>query len=217
MTQNSKSGRTAKESKRFEAQIRSGRPLSLKALAYHLNVDEDKARHIVKKSNLEREGSTYPWRRIWRAIHGTEGSQLGSHLAALKEGHPDSQILDRIADLDAELRAPLISFATMAVLRGKEPDTLSKALRQGREMLPYPIMEFGPRTRLFRPLEVRLWEHEGILLNLPRPLIIPTPEPEITADCETQNSQPQPDLSSPEGRKKALFGNGGADSQTSAE
>jgi len=206
----------AEEIDRLEAQIRSGQPLSLRALAHHLHVDADKAREIVTKSNLELEGSTYPWRRIWRAIHGIEGSQLGNHLTALKESHPDSLTLGKITDLEAELRAPLISFAVMADRRGKQPDTLAKALRQGRETLPYPVLDFGPRTRLFRSLEVRLWEEEGITLDLPQPLILPKPAPEPTADVETQDPQEQPDISTAEARKKALFAAFEAVNRTSA-
>ena len=216
MTETQKHARKAKERERLDAQISSGRPLSLKALAHHLDLNEDKTLQIVKRSNLQREGSTYPWRRIWHAIHGTEGAKLGKHLAALKESHPNSPILSKIADLEAELRAPLISFAAMATLRGKQTDTLSKALRQGREILPYPILRFGPRTRLFRSLEVRLWEYEGITLNLPQPLIPPEPWPEIETNDEAQVLQPQPDLSFPEARKKAAFAAFGESSKTSS-
>ncbi len=213
MTQQAKK---AEKIVRLGAQLRSGHPLSLKALAHHLNVDEDKARQIVKKSKLEREGSTYPWRQIWRAIHGTEGGQLAKHLAELKEGHPDSVILDGITDLEAELRSPLIDFATMSHRRGKQPDTLAKALRQGREKLPYPMLDFGPRSRLFRRLEVRLWEQEGIRLNLPQLLIPATPNPEATGDVEAQVPQGQPDITPAEAKKKAIFGGFEEDNRRSA-
>ena len=217
MTQKQVLARTAKASERLDAQISSGRPLSLEALAHHLNVDENKARQIVKGSLLEREGSTYPWRRIWRAIHSTEGSQLPRHLTHLKELHPASVILESITDLEAELRRPLIDFATMARLRGKRPDTLAKALRQGRENLPYPLLEFGPRRRMFRELEVRLWEEEGILLDLPRAAISPVSKSEPAANAKAQTAQDQPDFTSPEGRRKVLFSANRAANRRSAD
>lgn len=208
---------TEKEQAKLDAQVRSGDPLSKIAFGHHLKVACDKAvTRITKASGLDLEGSTYPWRRIWRAIHGTEGAQLAQHLAELKARHPDSTILGRIEDLEAALRAPLIDFAAMARGMGQKPDTLSKALHQGRTTLPFPVLDLGGRNRRFRPLEVQLWSVEEIMLDLPK---LPTwaipVRPELKAKCAAPTSPEHLDQNAAEDAKKAIFGACGGDSRTS--
>ncbi len=183
--------------------LKSGDPLTTEQLGFHLGVDCKHAPRIAKASGLEPENRRYPWRRIWRYIHGTEGAQLARHLDDLKEQFPGSVILSGIEDLEAALRAPLIDFATMAARRGCKPDTLSKGLRQGRVTLPFPKIDLGPRTRLFRPLEVQLWCQEEIRLDLPKlPNWVTVPEP-----CtETAASDDDEGLVSVDPTKKAIFG-----------
>lgn len=153
----------------LNAALESGEPLTIEQLAYHLSVDRKYAPQIARSFGLKPEGHTYPWRRIWRHIHGIEGTRLLGHLAKLKAQYPGSVLLDEIDDLGAALRTPLISFAAMAARLGRKPDTLSKALRDGRETLPFPMIRLGLRTRNFRDLEVRLWVEEEIRLELPAP------------------------------------------------
>lgn len=153
----------------LNAALRSGDPLTTEQLAWHLQVDPKHAPRIARSFGLEPEGRLYPWRRIWRHMHGTEGVQLAQHLQDLKAKYPGSMILGGIKDLEAELRVPLIDFAAMFEKRGRKHNMLSKALREGRETLPFPMIDMGPRTRHFRALEVRLWVRERICLDLPKP------------------------------------------------
>lgn len=150
-------------------QIRSGNPLTVEALAHHLAVDRKNATIIAKAFGLAPECGKYSWLRIWRKIHGTEGANFTTHLAKLKRLHPGSVILSEVKDLEAALRAPLIDFDAMASRLGLITNTLSRALREGRHTLPFPMIILGQRARHFRPLEVMLWATEGIRLDLPRP------------------------------------------------
>lgn len=159
----------ARKKTQLDQHVRSGRPLSTEALAHHLGVDRGKIADIVKKRGLAPEGSTYPWRRIWRAIYGIEGSDLANHLVDLQARHPNSKTLAEIEDLEAELRVPLINFSEMALRRDRKPNTLSRRLKEGHETLPFPIIHIGGRLRHFRPLEVDLWIREEISLVLPEP------------------------------------------------
>lgn len=60
-----------------------------------------------------------------------------------------SPIIDAIADLEAELKAPLWSFQEMAHAIGERPNTFSKALAEGREALAFPALLLGPRLRRY--------------------------------------------------------------------
>ncbi|KZZ23104.1 hypothetical protein A3753_20100 [Sulfitobacter sp. HI0082] len=199
----------------LNAAVKSGDPLNTEQLAWHLQVDPKHAPRIARDFGLEKQDDLYPWVRIWRAIHKTEGIHLAQHLVNLKAKYPGSIILDGIEDLEVELRKPLLDFAAMAEHRGRKPDTLSKALRQGRATLPYPMIDMGPRTRHFRALEVRLWVVEEIRLALP-----PIPS-WVTAAQRPEAASPEvPDapepvqepetLRSPDPVKKAIFGAFGA-------
>lgn len=205
--------------------VRSGRPLSKLALAHHLGVDRATSAAIAKKRHLKCDGITYPWRRIWTAIYGVKGSDLAAHLAELKARHPDSKALANIKNLEAELRAPLISFAEMALRRDMKPNTLSRRVKEGREILPFPPIQLGGRLRHFRPLEVDLWIKEEIQLDLPLPPVWTSdkrnddtggsqnePESETHGECE-----PDPVLSDPEDTRKAIFGDFKPDQRTSSE
>lgn len=188
---------------RLDAALRSGRGLSVEALAHHLCVDRNQAPRIAGAHGLAAEGSRFPWRRVWRQVHRVEGSHLAPHLSDMKARHPASVILAGIEDLEAALRAPLIDFATMAERMGKRPDTLAKALRQGRETLPFPTLQLGPRLRHYRPLEVRLWTTEEIRLDLPVAIAFPAPS-EATPDTQTPEPVRAPCPAA--NARKALFG-----------
>lgn len=163
-------------------------------LGKHLSVPCARSiNRIIDRIGLEPVAGGYPWRRIFRAAHRTEDHLLPGHLAHLKArfGTPafedieddaeraaararaqGSPIIDAITDLRAELKAPLWSFAEMACALGKRPNTLSRAMAEGRHALAIPTLRLGPRLRLYRPLEVRLWRDENILLDLPPPMSI---------------------------------------------
>lgn len=110
--------------------------LNATELGMHLSVSCSKSiARIVGRLGLEPVAGGYPWRRIFRAIHRTEGHVLAQHLVALKATHgtPDfdeiedagaraaaraaaqgSPIIDAITDLESELRAPLWHFDKMS-------------------------------------------------------------------------------------------------------
>lgn len=196
--------------------VRSGRPLSKLALAHHLGVDRAKSAEITKKRHLKRDGISFPWRRIWPAIYGIEGSDLAEHLAKLQARHPGSKALANIDDLEAELREPLISFAEMALRRDMKPNTLSKRLKEGRESLPFPAIQLGSRLRHFRPLEVDLWIAEEIQLDLPPPPVWVCDESNAEVDG-SQNGEQAPVPSEPEDIKKVLFAGFAPNRRTCAE
>ncbi|WP_421904994.1 hypothetical protein [Mameliella sp.] len=221
--------RTPEEIAELNSALESGAPLTCEQLAWHLQVDPKHAPRIARAFGLEKQDGLYPWVRIWRAIHKTEGIQLARHLADLKARYPGSMILGGIEDLEAELRKPLLDFAAMAEQRGRKPDTLSKALRQGRATLPFSMIDMGPRTRHFRALEVRLWVVEEIALDLPEPPNwgrVPRPatarsqadDASAAADPGTtggdQTTRATDDAGgTPDPVKKAIFGHFGADSR----
>lgn len=125
-------------------QIHSGQPLNNTALGHHLaGIDRTVAAQIPAGPGLAPEGSTYPWRRIWRQVHGIEGSHLTAYLGRLKLQHPDSVILGSITDLEAELRAPCLKFPGMATMLGTLPDTLRKQIERGDRTLPFPVIARG--------------------------------------------------------------------------
>ncbi len=195
----------AQKNVELDQQVRSGRPLSVEALAHHLGVNRGKIAEISKKRCLTSDGNTFPWRRIWRAIYGIEGSDLAPHLAELQARHPNSKILSEIEDLEAVLRAPLIDFAEMALRRQRKPNTLSRRLKEGHETLPFPTISFGGRLRHFRPLEVALWIEADLILDLPEP---PVWELETT---------PIPTHGTPsQSAEKAIFGSFAQDRRTSS-
>ncbi|MDO5604806.1 MAG: hypothetical protein Q4G25_06550 [Paracoccus sp. (in: a-proteobacteria)] len=135
-------------------------------LARHLGVERSGLARILVDTGLTDVAGRYPSRRFIRFIHRTEAAWLHEHLVQLKRKH-NSPILDCITDLQAELMKPLMSFDEMARALGRLPDTLSRALREGRTTLPFPEIRLGPRLRRYRPIEVTLWRDEGILLDLP--------------------------------------------------
>lgn len=153
---------------------------------------------VLARVGLTGISDTYPWRRIFRAVHGTEAALLPGYLAELKArcGTPEfldtedpderasaraaaqgSTIIDGITDLERALKEPLWSFERMACELGKKPNTLSKALREGRVVLPIRAITLGPRLRLYLPLEVVLWRDDAILLDLPPALRLATTSP----------------------------------------
>ena len=201
----------------LDDQIRSGNSLTVGALAHHLNVDRKRASIIAKASGLAPECGKYSWLRIWRAIHGTEGAKFTIHLAKLQRLHPGSAILGEVKDLEAALRAPLIDFDAMASRLGLVTNTLSRALREGRHTLPFPMIILGQRARHFRPLEVTLWVTEGIRLDLPKTPAwasakSPTPMPrDETPAFNTKEVKAPVDTV-----KKDIFGHFAGDSRSSA-
>ena len=139
--------------------------ISKTALAEHLNVDVTSVGKIAAQIGLEPIAAKYPWRRIWRTVHNTEGAWLKNHHATLAAcGSP---ILKDAKSLEEALKEPLLNFAQMAHLLGEKPDTLAKALREGRTELHFTQLDFGLRTRRYRRLEVLLWRDESIFLDLP--------------------------------------------------
>lgn len=184
----------ARKKAKIDQHLRSGHPLSTEALAHHLGVDRGKFAEIAKKRRLERDGSTYPWHRIWRAIYGIEGFDLANHLAELQARHPASIALAEIEDLEAALREPLINFAEMALRRHMKPNTLSRRLKEGHETLPFPMIHLGGRLRHFRPLEVDLWIREEIRLDLPEPPVWVSDEANADATDEAAASKNESDV-----------------------
>lgn len=140
--------------------------LNKAGLAKHLGVERSSLPRILADTGLTDVVGRYPWRRVLRAIHRTEGAWLPGHLAQLKRAH-NSPLLDAITDLQTELMTPLVAFDEMSRALGQLPDTLSRALREGRTTLPFAEIRLGPRLRRYRTLEVILWRDEGILLDLP--------------------------------------------------
>lgn len=135
-------------------------------LARHLTVHPDSLPAILAEHNLSAICRRYPWSRIWRVIHGIDERSLSNHLEVLQRNH-DSPILGSISDLAAALQLPLMRFDMMARAMGVKPGTLSRAIREGRVVLPFPTLQLGPRIRRYRPLEVVLWRDEELLLSLP--------------------------------------------------
>jgi hypothetical protein len=186
----------------------ASRSLNKAELGVHLSVSCSKTlKKVLEKNQLDAVAGSYPWRRIWRAVHKTEGSWLAGHLAQLKAQHPESPILGAIKDIEAELTVPLWTFGQLARALGQVPDTFSKALRQGRATLPIATLELGPRLRCYRPLEVCLWRDEGILLALPKPVLLVARTPEAAEDAGKTSGQDTAGTTAPEmkaaGRKAA--------------
>ncbi|WP_299663138.1 hypothetical protein [uncultured Ruegeria sp.] len=137
----------------------------------------------------------YPWHQIWRALHGIEGTLLSTHLDELRLQHRNSIILAETKNLETALKTPLIDFSGMAGLLGVKPNTLSRRIADGRETLPFPSVNLGPRKRMFRPLEVLVWREEGLLLDLPKAR-------DTDASPKGQNSKEEGSF----GLEKAVFG-----------
>lgn len=140
-------------------------------LAEHLSVNRTKVAEIVANHGLEATYGLYLWQRVFRQIHRVEHTALVQHLSLLRLRY--GKALFYIAELEKELRAPLLTFEEVALRLGKKPDTLAKAIRQGRDALPFPTLNLGPRIRRYRPLEVSLWIDRGIILELPRATPLP--------------------------------------------
>lgn len=141
--------------------------INREGLARHLAVERSTLPRILDSFGLEPIAGRFPWRRVFRSVHGVEAARFHGHLDWLRRQYA-SPILGMITDLEVELRNPLLCFAEMARTLGVDCNTLSRALREGRQTLPITMICLGPRLRRFRPLEVRLWRDEGILLNLPQ-------------------------------------------------
>lgn len=167
-------------------------------LCEHLGVERSAIMQIVERTGLEAIGGKYPWRRVLRAVHRTEGYLLAEHLDDLKARHA-SPALQATTDLEEALKEPLWEFAQMATAMGYRANTLSRKIREGRITLPFPMIQLGPRLRRYRPLDVRLWRDDELLLDLPQP-IDPAPTiPAHPADAQTPGD-PSAAL------EKALFG-----------
>lgn len=145
--------------------------LNQRQLAKHLSVNRTKIEEIVGDYELEPMHGLYLWHRVFRQIHGIERTALARHLSLLKLRYGTA--LSNIVDLETELRAPLLTFEEVALRLGKKPDTLAKAIRQGRDALPFPTLNLGPRIRRYRPLEVSLWIDQGIMLDFPTATPLP--------------------------------------------
>jgi len=213
MTDQDKTNRKAENLRKQSEHLHSGRPLTATALGHHLaGAYRETATQIAKDQGLAPEGSTYPWRRIWQQLHGIEGSHLAAHLDKLKSRHPKSAIICGIEDLEAALRAPMVKFPQMAALLGMHPDTLRKQIDRGDRILPFPVLDFGARLKLYRPLDVILWRDEELRLGLPLAVhVAPKPLPEAKQEQtepwhKTKSiAKPQPPKPSAD-RKKAIFG-----------
>lgn len=161
---------SSQETEALEAALLANDTLSLKELAFHLGVDRDTAAAITRDRGLDLGTARCPWGRIWRRLHKVEPSRLPAHLADLKER--DLPGLEAVEDLERALRRQLLDFGRMARALGSKPDTLSKAVRQGRVTLPFPAIVLGKRLRRYRPLEVELWRDHELLLGLPAPIAV---------------------------------------------
>ena len=164
-------------------------------LCRHLSVERSSIKQIARRKQLVNVAGLYPWHQVWRAVHGIEGTLLFAHLCELRLRHKNSSILAGIEDLETALKTPLIDFAAMAGLLGVKPNTLSRRIADGRETLPFPTVNLGPRKRMFRPLEVLLWREEGMLLDLPKAR-------DTDASPKDQNAKKE----GGSGLEKAIFG-----------
>jgi hypothetical protein len=193
---------TPEQSDALTASLLTSDTLPLELLAFHLGgLDRATASGIARARGLDPGSRQFPWGRIWRRIHGIEPARLPAHLADLKNrGVPG---LDDIDDLERALRRPLLDFKGMARALGSKPDTLSKALRQGRRALPVPTVVLGERLRCYRPFEVELWRDHGTLLELPAPLDAARPAV-ATQTAPTGGAAAGPDARTEAG--KAVFG-----------
>lgn len=192
---------TPEETEALTAALLANDTLSLAELAFHLDVDRGTASSIARAHDLDLGNGQHSWGRIFRRLHRVEPARLPAHLADLKARGVSG--IDDIDDLERALRRPLIDFGRMARALGSKPDTLSKALRQGRMTLPFSTIVLGGRLRHYRPLDVELWRDQGVLLELPAPLAaVRSPAPE--------NAEPTaPDTASPDAAtevRKAVFG-----------
>ncbi|WP_348657575.1 hypothetical protein [uncultured Sulfitobacter sp.] len=199
MTAQTNAARKDCKLRELEERLNSGRPLTATVLGFHLGVDRNTATRIAKAQGLAPEGSTYPWRRVWKHIHGIDGAALARHLDQLKARHPHSPGLKEIDDLEVVLRAPLVKFPTMCALLGEHPDTVRKQIQRGDRSLPFPALDFGPRLQLYRPLEILMWRNEELLLDL----LAVTSKPDA-GTLAGKKATTRPETPS-ESRKKALF------------
>ena len=138
-------------------------------LAEFLTVCPKTLNKNFEQIGLDACDSNYPWRRVLRSVLRTEGTLLEKHLEKLKRQHPGSVILYGISNLEEELTRPLLTFKEMAHAFGMKSNTLSRAIKEKRIMLPFQTFMIGdnPRLRRYCPLEVELWRDEEIMLELP--------------------------------------------------
>ena len=188
------------ETEPLTAALLANENLSLTELAFHLDVDRDTASLIARAHGLALGNGQHPWGRIFRRLHEVEATRLPAHLADLKALRLPG--IDDIDDLERALRRPLIDFARMAKALGSKPDTLSKALRQGRMALPFPTFVLGERLRRYRPLEVEFWRDHGVLLELPAPLAAVRSAAPKKAEPTAPDTSPEPTTDV----RKAVFG-----------
>lgn len=167
-------------------------------LCEHLGVERSAITKIVERTDLEAIGGKYPWRRVLRAVHRTEGYLLAEHLDDLKARH-GSPALHAITDLEKALKRPLWDFARMAIAMGHRPNTLSRKIREGRMILPFPGIQLGPRLRHYRPLDIELWRDDRLRLDLPEPVDL---GPMIPAHSTAEQGPDDPNAA----LEKALFG-----------
>lgn len=146
-------------------------PMSRQELCDYLQVTSSKLHDVLRKTDLSVTARTYPWRRVCSEVLGLQPFVLRSWHDAAKE-QIGSEVLRAVTDIELKLREPLVTFDQMSRSLGCLPDTLSKALRQGRLCLPFTVLSFGERTRRYFPLEVCAWRDEGIAINLPVSLSI---------------------------------------------
>lgn len=184
-----------------EPELSGAQSITKADLARHLNVDPTSVDRIAASVGLKSIAGRYPWRRIWRTIHKTEGALLKNHHTTLTAcGSP---ILDDIKNFEEELKTPLWDFPQMARFLGRKPETLARAIREGRVKLRFTELNFGRRTRRYRPLEVLMWRDERLLLDLPEYV-------QTTAASVTQNSDngkaDLPSVIPQNPQEKALFG-----------
>lgn len=172
---------------------------NLSNLAGHLSVDRSSIGEIVDRAGLKSLYGLFPWNRVLSHIHGIDQSQLHACYSKLIETH--GAALPSFSDFEKELRRPLLSFEEMAARLGKRPDTLAKAIRQGRLQLPFQTITLGPRLRRFRPFDVDLWVDREISVHLPAPTLSGKPE----------HSRMSEVLGRIEGVQKQILSNGGGD------
>ncbi|WP_394181163.1 helix-turn-helix transcriptional regulator [Yoonia maritima] len=150
------------ESKRTIATI------SRDELCHHLNIHRSSLKGVATHFSLEPQFERrYSWRQILRSIHDTNGALLKQHYEKLLNQHPDCAELKEIGDLEKRLKEPLCSFPEMATALGYKPDTMRRALHEGRLKLPFPEIALGKRMRRYRSFEVEFWCQTGLQLDLP--------------------------------------------------
>lgn len=175
--------------------------ISKNQLAQYLSIGNRNITQHCEALGLGGNERNFPWRRIFRCILHTEGTQLATHLKRLQKKHPESVILGLLKDLEVELTRPLLTFKEMAELFGEKSNTLSRAIREKRIIHPFQTIKIGQHRR-YCPLEVELWRDEEIVLNLPKTSFRNLPrEPQILRSPTAKLQKERPDAAI----KKAVF------------